>query len=685
LFTDRLCKEETMARSDAISQLDAILRPESVAVIGASTSPEKLGHQILKNVLDSGFQGPVYPVNPKAETILGLPCYASVKEIDVPPDLAVIIIPARFVPQALEECGEHGVRGAVIITGGFAEAGPEGEALQQQVVEVAQRYGIRVVGPNCQGVNNPHHPLCASWPLLTLRGKIAVISQSGTVGAAMMDWLSEEKLGTSCFVSMGNRADVDETDLIAYFNRDPNTAVIAAYIEGIKRPEPFMRTLQELQKPLVILKSGRTPKGRVAAESHTKALVGADAIYDALFARYNVCRAYTLEEFYDFAKAFAYLKPPQGNRILFITTSGGAGILATDQAELEGLDVAPLPEELVETITPLLPAHAIKANPVDLTGDATAQMFRDVIEATREHYDILGVIFGDPVEGAADVVTPGANELIIFLGGAEVERRERERMHLKGVPVFPTPERGIKALAQLLPSERRTAAKAPTLTVEAAGRALTPYEALTHIAEQGLPCPRFGLADSGDGAAELAEELGFPVALKVSSPDIVHKSDVGGVRLNLDSPQAVKEAYEEMLAAVRRVRPDARLGEVLVSQMAPPGLEVIVGMNRDPQFGPVVLFGLGGVLVELYRDVSLRIVPLTHDDALSMIREIRGYQLLAGFRGQPAVDEDALADCILAVARMAEAHPEIAEIDLNPVFAYPDGAMVVDARVIETA
>ncbi|RME42722.1 MAG: CoA-binding protein, partial [Chloroflexi bacterium] len=341
-----------MTAPDPVNQLDAILRPKSVAVIGASTSPEKLGYQILKNIIDSGFQGPVYPVNPKADTILDLPCYAGVKAIDPPPDLAVIIIPARFVPQALEECGEHGVKGAVIISGGFSEAGPEGEALQQQVVEVAQRYGVRVVGPNCQGVNNPHHPLCASWPLLTYRGKIAVISQSGTVGAAMMDWLTEEKLGCASFVSMGNRADVDETDLIAYFNRDPDTGVIAAYIEGIKRPEAFLRVVEELHKPLVVLKSGRTPKGKVAAESHTKALAGADAIYDALFARHNICRAYTIEEFYDFAKAFAYLKPPAGNRILFITTSGGAGILATDQAELEGLDVATLSPELAETLTP---------------------------------------------------------------------------------------------------------------------------------------------------------------------------------------------------------------------------------------------------------------------------------------------------------------------------------------------
>lgn len=672
-----------MAAPDPVSQLDAILKPKSVAIIGASTSPEKLGHEIMKNILDSGFQGAVYPINPKADTILDLPCHVSVKDIDEAPDMAVIIIPARFVPQTLEECGQKGVKGAVIITGGFSEAGDEGEALQQQIIEVAQKYGVRVIGPNCQGVNNPHHPLCASWPLLTLQGKVAVISQSGTIGAAMMDWLSEDKLGTSSFVSMGNRADVDEADLIAYFNQDQNTEVIAAYIEGIKRPELFMKAVEQLQKPLVVLKSGRTPKGKVAAESHTKALAGADAIYEALFARYNVCRAYTVEEFYDSAKAFAYLKPPKGNRILFITTSGGAAILGTDQAEQEGLDVSPLPEEVAEAITPLIPAHAINANPIDLTGDATAQMFGDVIETTRKYYDTLGVIFGDPVEDASRVVTPGANELIIFLGGADVERHERELMHLKGIPVFPTPERGVKALARVLKRKDLAPPQSPTLTVTAAGRQLTPYQALTLIAEKGLPCIGFGQADSPDSAVKIAREQGFPVAVKISSPDILHKSDVGGVCLDLDSPEAVEKACDEMLAAVRRAEPQARVGDVLVSKMAPPGLEVIVGMNRDPQFGPVILFGLGGIMVEIFRDVSLRLLPLTRDDALAMIREIRGYRLISGYRGQLPVDENALADCLLAVARMAESHPEIVEIDLNPVFAYPDGMLVVDARIVE--
>jgi acyl-CoA synthetase (NDP forming) len=667
---------------DSVSQLDGILRPKSVAVIGASTSPDKLGHEILKNILDGGYQGAVYPINPKADTILDLPCHTNVKELQEPPDLAVLIIPARFVPQAIQDCGEKGVKGAVIITGGFSEAGAEGEELQQQTTEVARKFGVRLIGPNCQGVNNPHHPICASWPLLTYPGKVAVISQSGTVGAAMMDWFSEEKLGVSSFVSMGNRADVDEADLIDYFNHDENTEVIAAYIEGIKRPAQFLEVMDRLQKPLVVLKSGRTPKGKVAAESHTKALAGADAIYDSLFKKYNVCRAYTIEEFYDFAKAFAYLKPPKGNTIVFITTSGGAAILGTDQAEQEGLDAAPLPAQVVEAITPLIPAHAIKANPIDLTGDATAQMFGDVIREARDHFDTLGVIFGDPVEGASEVVTPGANELVIFLGGADVERRERERMHLKGIPVFPTPERGIKALAQVMDRKSLAAPQEPTLTLSATGIQLPPHEALSLVAEKGLDCTAFALAESPGRASEIAQKQGFPVALKVNSPDIVHKSDAGGVQLNLDTPEAVEKAYGELLARVKNSCPQAKIDGVLVNKMAPAGQEVIIGMNRDPQFGPIMLFGLGGVLVEIFRDVVLWHPPLSREDALKMIQQIKGYPVLAGYRGQPSVDMNALADCLLAVAQLAEENPKIVEIDLNPVFAYPQGALVADARII---
>jgi acetyltransferase len=671
-----------MIGKDSTRQLDAILRPRSVAVIGASNTPGKYGHEILKNILDGGFQGTVYPINPKAETILNLSCFPAIQDIPEPADLAVVIIPARLVPQAVHDCGKRGVRSAVIITGGFSEAGAEGAVLQQQTAEAAREFGLRLLGPNCQGVNNPYHRLCASWPLLTYRGIVAVVSQSGTVGAAMMDWFSEEKLGVSSFVALGNRVDVDESDLIAYFNEDKNTAAIAAYIEGIKQPEKFVEAVERLHKPLVVLKPGRTPKGKVAAESHTKSLAGADAIYDALFAKYNICRAYTIEEFYDFAKAFAYLKRPKGNRILFVTTSGGSAILATDQAEQEGLDAAPLPAHLVEAVSPLIPPHAIKANPIDLTGDATAEMFASVIEATRNDYDTVGVIFGDPVPNVSRAVAAGANELVVFLGGAEVERQQRELMHLKGVPVFPTPERGMKALARVVGRKALAPPQRPTLTTAVSGRQLPPDEAMQLMAAEGLPTSPTALAVSAAAAGRIAREQGFPAVLKISSPDIVHKSDIGGVRLNLTSAKAVEKNYRELMKMVRKEFPNARVNGVLVSKMARPGQEVIVGMNRDPQFGQIILFGLGGVLVEVFRDVSLRLPFLTPEDALDMIREIKGYPVLAGYRGQAAVDEQALVDCLMTVSEMARKHPEIVEIDLNPVLAYSDGIMVVDARVI---
>jgi len=429
--------------------LDAIFRPTSVAVVGASNAPEKYGYIILKNILDAGFAGPVYPVNPKAAEILGHPCTRSVAELPSGVDLAVIIIPAKAVPQAVADCGQRGIQAAIIISGGFAESGEEGAALQRDVAEAARRYGVRVVGPNCQGVNNPHRRLCASWPLLTLKGDIAVISQSGTVGAALMDWASQEQLGCSTFVSMGNRSDVDETDLIDYFAQDPQTRAIAAYLEGVKDLARFRDVVSRCTKPIVILKSGRTVEGRRAAESHTRSLAGRDELYTALFRQLRIHRADTLEDLYDAAKVLAYLPRPRGRRVVTITSSGGSGILATDWAEWSGLTIAPLPGPVADSLRGVLPPHCIVANPLDLTGDANAVLYRQVADATAPHFDYQIIIFGDPILQAADVLTPGSPQLVIFLGGADVERQERVRMHQKKVPVFPTPERGIRALARL--------------------------------------------------------------------------------------------------------------------------------------------------------------------------------------------------------------------------------------------
>ncbi len=665
------------------SGLQAFFHPKSIAVIGASDSPAKIGNVILKNLRDGGFPGVLYPINPKSERILDLPCFKNIKDIPDPVDMAVVIVPARFVPQTIKDCGEKGVKAAVVITGGFSEAGPEGEKLQEEMAKVAREYGVRLIGPNCQGVNNPYEPMCASWPLLTFKGDVAVIAQSGTVGAAMMDWFSVEELGVSSFVSMGNRADVDETDLIEYFENDPNTRVIAAYIEGVKDPVRFQKTIESLTKPLVILKSGRTPGGKVAAESHTKSLAGADATYDALFQKHGVCRAYTMEEFYDFAKALAYLKSPEGNRILFITTSGGAAILATDEAEKEGLVVSPLPLELAGKLEEVVPPHAIRGNPLDLTGDANAEMFRQVIELSRPYYDTLGVIFGDPVEGSCDVVKPGLNELVIYLGGAEVEREERLIMHRKGVPVFQTPERGIRALSQVIPKKLKVKPAVTTFPKASGKKALGFYESMQFLESKGFQCTTNRFAESAEEAVQTARQIDFPVALKIESPDLSHKTDVGGVKLNLQFDEEVKAAYSEMISQIKAQHPEARINGVTVSAMACPGLEVIIGMNRDEQFGPVIIFGLGGVTVELFRDVSLRLLPLSSEDAFEMLHEIKGASLLTGFRGKPPVDENALVEGLLKLARIAEEHEDIMEIDLNPVFAYTDGMVVVDARILK--
>lgn len=430
-------------------QMRKLFRPGSVAVVGASSDQAKLGHEIMKNIIDAGFSGPVHPVNPKAEEILGRRVFASVSALEEPVDLAVVIVPARFVPGVITECGEKGVGAAIVITGGFKEAGEAGEALEAELVESARRGGVAVVGPNCQGINQPFHGLCASWPLLTNRGPIAMVSQSGTVGAALMDWAQQEGIGVSCFVSMGNRCDVDESDLIRYFAEDENTRAIAVYLEGVKEGGKFLAAVKACPKPIVIFKAGWTDRGRVAAESHTKSLAGRDEIYEAVFRQYGIYRARTLEELYDYSKALAYMERPRGRRILFLTSSGGAAIIATDAAVESGFEVPHLPKELYKGLREELPAHFVVGNPFDLTGDATAALYADVAKKAAGHFDVIGLIFGDPIADANTAVEPSRGDLVIFLGGADVERAERVKIHAKGVPVFPTPERGIKALAQL--------------------------------------------------------------------------------------------------------------------------------------------------------------------------------------------------------------------------------------------
>ena len=664
--------------------LSPLFRPERVAVLGASSNPEKMGFQIFRNIVDAGFRGEIIPVNPKGETVLGRPSIKSAAELPEGTDLAVVIIPAKLVPATMLQLGERKVRAAIVISGGFAESGDEGAAIQEEMTRNAAKFGIRVVGPNCQGVNYPYHGLCASWPLITRRGDIAFISQSGTVGAAMIDWASEDRLGFSAFVSMGNRADVDEADLIEFFAADPNTKVVSLYIEGVKDAGKFLAAVRKCRKPVVIFKAGRTERGRKAAESHTRSLAGKDEIYDAVFRQFGIHRAHSLEDLYDFSKALAYLPAPAGPRMLIVTSSGGSAIIATDVAEEEGFRVTPLPADLAARLRQMLPSHCIVGNPLDLTGDTDAARYRKVLDAAAGQYDVVMSIFGDPIPGACDVITPGRCELVAYLGGADVERAERVLLHEKKIAVFPTPERAVRALAchARFHREKFPLLEEPVGLARGAEdkKALTAAASLRLLSDAGFPVVRYVHALTEEEAVSAAGKIGYPVAVKINSPDITHKSDVGGVILGIADEAGVRQAFRGIAGAGKRA--GARDEGVVVSAMAAPGHEVIVGVVRDLQFGPAVMFGMGGVLVEALGDVSVRVVPLSGNDAAEMIDGIRGARLLKGYRGGKPADTAALKDLLLKVSDFAARNPDVAELDLNPVIVYEKGLAIVDARVV---
>jgi acetyltransferase len=665
--------------------LQALFRPDRIAVIGASARPGKMGFQILKNILEAGFGGQVIPVNPRGETILGVPSVKAVEGIPAGTDLAVVIIPAASVPGAILQLGERKVRAAIVITGGFAESGADGARLQEEVAKNASRCGIRVVGPNCQGVNYPHHGLCASWPLITRRGAMAIASQSGTVGAALADWAAVENLGFSASVSMGNRVDVDEADLIEFFASDPNTKVITLYIEGVKDARKFLAAVAKCRKPIVIFKAGRTERGRKAAESHTRSLAGKDEIYDAVFRQFKIHRAASLEELYDFSKAAAYVPAPAGPRMLIVTSSGGSAIIATDVAEENGFRVSPLPGPLSSRLREILPPHCIVGNPLDLTGDTDAERYRQVIAASREHYDVVMTIFGDPIPGASEIMEPGRPDLVAYLGGADVERAERLLLHQKGIAVFPTPERAVMALScharfarDRFP--RAAEASAATASPASAGKSLSPADSLGFLARAGVRVVPSRPAGTEDEAVAAARDIGYPVAVKMNSLDVTHKSDVGGVILNVKDEAGARAAFRDLTAIAQRL--GARQGGVLVSAMAAAGHEVIVGVTRDLQFGHAVMFGMGGTLVEVLRDVSFRIVPFSPEEAAAMIDETRGARLLQGVRGGRPADVAALCQLLVQVSDLVATHRHIEEMDLNPVIVHEKGLAVVDARVV---
>ena len=691
--------------------LDALLRPRSVAVIGASRNRGTIAAEVFHNLLAGGFQGAVYPVNPRAAVIQSVRAYPSIEEVPDAVDLAVIVVPAAAVPDAVEACGRKGVRAIVVITAGFAETGPEGRALQARVVETVRRYGMRMVGPNCLGVVNADPAVSLNATFATALppfGNVAFSSQSGALGLAILDHARELGVGVSQFVSVGNKADVSGNDLIAHWADDPATRVILLYLENLGNPRRFMDLARRVSRtrPIVVVKAGRTEAGARAASSHTGSLAGLDVAVDALLGQAGVIRTDTIDELFDVAMLLANQPVPRGRRVAILTNAGGPGIMASDACESRGLEVVKLSDETQRALLPLVPAEASVRNPVDMIASASATAYERCLRVLLDapEVDMVLVVFVTPiVTDAGDVANAilagakGSSKTVAtcFMGRRGVPEAVRSLRDGR-YPSYAFPESAAAALARAARYGRWLATpdgEVPALTsidterakralaASPASRWLTPEEVREVLGAYGIRTPRETVTTTVDEAIAAADALDAPVALKLISDTITHKSDVGGVALGLRGGASVRAAWEAM---TRRLEALGRLDEMrgaLVQEMAPAGVETFVGATRDAVFGPLVGFGLGGVQVELWKDVVFRVSPLRDRDAAEMLDQIKAKALLEGFRGSAPVDRAALIDVILRVSRLVEELHEVVEIDLNPVVALPRGAVVVDARI----
>jgi acetyltransferase len=698
--------------------LDAFFKPNTVAVIGASANPSKLGYAVVKNLIDGGFNsiGTVCPINLNAEKIQGLTTYPSVLEVPGPIDLAVLVIPYQYVPESLRECGEKGIPAAIVISAGFRESGMVGLERERELLEIADQFGIRLIGPNCLGVIDTYTPLNASFAAGTPpRGPLSFMSQSGALGTAILDSALAGRYGLSKFVSLGNKADVDEIDLLEDWSGDPETKVIMIYNEGMANGQAFIEAGRRVSriKPVVAIKSGVTQAGSRAVSSHTGSLAGSEQAYQAAFQQAGILRASSMEALFDNALALGYQPSLPGDRIAIITNAGGPGILATDSLERAGLTLARFNLETVQALEAQLPDAASAANPVDVLGDARADRYQFALQTVAADQNVDGVLVVltpqamTEIEATARSVgeltkTTDKPVLACFMGEATIAKGIKILQDYD-VPNYPYPERAagaFRAMADYREIKARPAEEFVEFPIDktitrsvfdrtrAAGRVtIGDAEAREILVAYGLKIPRSEIAATPKEAVAVATEIGYPVVLKIASPDILHKTDVGGVKVGLNSPTDVQDAFELMVYRAQRYVPEARIWGCLVQEMAPQGgLEVLVGMNRDPQFGPLVTFGLGGIYVETLKDVTFRVSPFTRQEAWQMLNEIRAHALLDGVRGNPPVDKEAIVDTLLRMGQLVQDFSEIAEFDINPLIVYPEGmgALAIDMRLVLT-
>jgi acetate---CoA ligase (ADP-forming) len=694
-------------------KLETFFQPKSVAIIGASGNPDKLGHVVLKNAVDSGFKGTLYPINPKGGEILGWKVYNSVSSLPETPDLAVVVIPYPQVPEAIEDCGQKGVPSVVVISAGFREAGMEGMNREVEVLKLAKKYNIRLIGPNCLGVIDTYTPLNATFAAGTPpSGPIAFMSQSGALGTAILDWsLAGSKIGFSKFVSLGNKADVSEIDLMQAWKDDPDTKVILAYSEGLPNGQRFMEVARDVSrvKPIIVVKSGVTTAGSRAVSSHTGSLAGSEQAYHAAFRQAGVLRAETMQELFDYAIAFAYQPLLKDDRICIVTNAGGPGILCTDALERAGMQLARLEPETTRRLQEFLPDAASAANPVDVLGDAQSDRYKFALEQVAQDPNVDGIIViltpqaMTEIEKTAQALGEVAKTtekpiLGCFMGEYKVAAAIDMLARDYGVPNYPFPERAASAFAAMrtyrelrnqpdaaierFPADNDAIRQVFARTREEGRVTIGDAESRQILTAMGMRIPQAELAPTAEDAVRIATQFGFPVVLKIASPDILHKTDVGGVKVGLNSPSDVRDAFDLIVYRANRYVPGAKIWGCLVQEMLPKGAEILVGMNRDPQFGPLVTFGLGGIYVEALKDVTFRVAPFDRAAAEEMLDEIRGRALLRGVRGEKPADREAMIDGLLRISQLVTDFPEIVELDINPLMVYEKGAVALDMRLV---
>ncbi len=692
--------------------LEALFAPKSIAVIGASNRQGSVGKAVFTNILLNEYAGTVYPVNPKDHSISGVRSYPTVQDLPESVDVAVVVVPAAVVPAVTEECGKKGVKGLIIISAGFKEVGQDGAALERQVISLAQKYSMRMVGPNCLGTINtdPEVRLNASFASqMPLEGSIAFASQSGALGEAVIDYATGEGIGFSKFVSLGNKADVNENDVLEYLRTDPKTKVILLYLEDIVDGRKFVDTVSKVteEKPIIAVKAGVSPEGAKAASSHTGALAGSDEAYNAILKQSGVLRVESIIDLFDYARAFAKQPLPRGNRVAIITNGGGPGIMATDASVRYGLQISQFSEATKVKLRAGLPKEASVNNPIDLIGDAQSDRYELALQVLEDESVDCGLVLLTPqamvdlkkvAETIASVGPRAGKTLLASILGLTDITPAVDVLESHNIPHYTFPESAVRALAAMAEYQRwvtrpRTQIKhfkidirrAQEVIANAKHAGLTNLpqdDALTILSAYGLPVIKTETASSKPEAIASAKRIGYPVAMKIISPDVVHKIDIGGVKLDLNSDQETSEAYDEILKNVKTRVPNARIEGVLLQEYITGGTETIIGIHRDPKFGPLLMFGLGGIYVEAYRDVSFRLAPIRELSADNMITQIRGSKILQGFRGQPPADTKAIAECIERLSQLSIELPDVAELDVNPLVAFASGCKALDARII---